>query len=70
MTMALTRANWHKAYALPFPKPARGQNSLVAQWKCDTDGVPRCHWVSLPTPCTVAHDYRAERRSPMLELIR
>lgn len=70
MTMALTRANWHKAYALPFPNPARTQSSLAAQWKCDTNGVPRCHWVLLPTPCAMAHDFRAERPSPLLELIR
>lgn len=50
MTMALTRAEWHKAYVLPVVTAGVRPTKLVAQWNCDQSGVARCHWGLIPSP--------------------
>lgn len=67
MATALARADWHQDYALPVLESA-APSTLSAQWKCDRDGIPRCHWALVLTRNFIAA--RSRMDPAYLELVR
>ena len=71
MTMAFTCAHWHeKNHARPVLKSVVSRVTLHARWKCDQDGIARCHWEVRPSGQYFALSSGPSRSFAALELVR
>lgn len=70
MTMAFTCAKWHENHTRPVFKSVVSPATLHARWKCDRDGIPRCHWDIGPSGQYFTLSSGPSRSLAALELVR